>query len=99
MRRQAHHTLAKVTDDIGRRRTFNTAIAAVMELLNSLAKFPPARRRIAASRRRRWNRRDSLVAHHSARDARAVARAGALDRADRRALAGGGCCSARAIER
>jgi leucyl-tRNA synthetase len=40
MRRQAHQTLAKVTDDIGRRRTFNTAIAAVMELLNALAKFP-----------------------------------------------------------
>jgi leucyl-tRNA synthetase len=38
IRRQAHHTLAKVTDDIGRRRTFNTAIAAVMELLNSVAK-------------------------------------------------------------
>ena len=31
-----------MTDDIGRRRTFNTAIAAVMELLNSVAKFPPA---------------------------------------------------------
>jgi leucyl-tRNA synthetase len=42
IRRQAHHTLAKVTDDIGRRRTFNTAIAAVMELLNALAKFPQA---------------------------------------------------------
>jgi leucyl-tRNA synthetase len=40
LRRQAHHTLAKVSDDIGRRRTFNTAIAAVMELLNALAKFP-----------------------------------------------------------
>jgi leucyl-tRNA synthetase len=40
MRRQAHHTLAKMTDDIGRRRTFNTAIAAAMELLNALAKFP-----------------------------------------------------------
>jgi leucyl-tRNA synthetase len=40
IRRQAHHTLAKVTDDIGRRRTFNTAIAAAMELLNALAKFP-----------------------------------------------------------
>jgi leucyl-tRNA synthetase len=39
IRRQAHHTLAKVTDDIGRRRTFNTAIAAVMELLNALSKF------------------------------------------------------------
>ena len=42
IRRQAHHTLGKVTDDIGRRRTFNTAIAAVMELMNSLAKFPQA---------------------------------------------------------
>jgi leucyl-tRNA synthetase len=38
IRRQAHQTLAKVTDDIGRRRTFNTAIAAVMELLNALAR-------------------------------------------------------------
>jgi leucyl-tRNA synthetase len=38
VRRQAHQTLAKVTDDIGRRRTFNTGIAAVMELLNTVAK-------------------------------------------------------------
>jgi leucyl-tRNA synthetase len=42
IRRHAHQALAKVTDDIGRRRTFNTAIAAVMELLNALAKFAPA---------------------------------------------------------
>jgi leucyl-tRNA synthetase len=42
MRRHAHQALKKVTDDIGRRRTFNTAIAAVMELLNALAKFPAA---------------------------------------------------------
>ena len=39
LRRQAHQTLAKVTDDIGRRRTFNTAIAAVMELLNALGQI------------------------------------------------------------
>ncbi|MEO7775876.1 MAG: leucine--tRNA ligase [Steroidobacteraceae bacterium] len=38
LRRVAHHTLAKVTDDIGRRHVFNTAIAAVMELLNALGK-------------------------------------------------------------
>jgi leucyl-tRNA synthetase len=44
IRRQAHHTLAKITDDIGRRRTFNTAIAAAMELLNALAKFPQSPR-------------------------------------------------------
>jgi leucyl-tRNA synthetase len=42
MRRHAHQALKKVTDDIGRRRTFNTAIAAVMELLNALVKFPAA---------------------------------------------------------
>lgn len=42
LRRLAHQTLAKVTDDIGRRRTFNTAIAAVMELLNALAKVEDA---------------------------------------------------------
>jgi leucyl-tRNA synthetase len=40
LRRQAHQTLAKITDDIGRRRTFNTAIAAAMELLNAVAKHP-----------------------------------------------------------
>lgn len=39
LRRQAHQTLQKVTDDLGRRHTFNTAIAAVMELLNALSKF------------------------------------------------------------
>ena len=39
MRRLLHETLAKVTTDIGRRRTFNTAIAAIMELMNALAKF------------------------------------------------------------
>ncbi len=35
LRRTAHQTLAKVKDDIGRRRVFNTAVAAVMELLNA----------------------------------------------------------------
>jgi leucyl-tRNA synthetase len=39
LRRQVHETLAKVTTDIGRRRTFNTAIAAVMELMNAVARF------------------------------------------------------------
>jgi leucyl-tRNA synthetase len=38
LRRMAHHTLAKVGDDYGRRRTFNTAIAAVMELLNAVSR-------------------------------------------------------------
>jgi leucyl-tRNA synthetase len=39
LRRTAHATLVKVTDDIGRRRVFNTAIAAVMELMNAIGKF------------------------------------------------------------
>ncbi len=39
VRRQLHQTLEKVTDDLGRRHTFNTAIAANMELLNTLSKF------------------------------------------------------------
>jgi leucyl-tRNA synthetase len=39
IRRRVHETLAKVGVDIGRRRTFNTAIAAVMELSNALARF------------------------------------------------------------
>ncbi|MBW7901847.1 MAG: leucine--tRNA ligase [Rhodocyclaceae bacterium] len=39
-RRQLHQTIAKVTDDYGRRKQFNTAIAAVMELLNAYARLP-----------------------------------------------------------
>ena len=38
LRREVHKTIAKVSDDIGRRQTFNTAIAAVMELMNKLTK-------------------------------------------------------------
>ena len=40
LRREAHKTIAKVSDDIGRRQTFNTAIAAIMELMNKLTKAP-----------------------------------------------------------
>ncbi|CAM5542738.1 Leucine--tRNA ligase OS=Rhodanobacter lindaniclasticus OX=75310 GN=leuS PE=3 SV=1 [Rhodanobacter lindaniclasticus] len=39
MRRQLHETIQKVSDDFGRRHAFNTAIAALMELLNALGKF------------------------------------------------------------
>lgn len=39
LRLKLHETLQKVTDDMGRRLHFNTAIAACMELLNDLAKF------------------------------------------------------------
>ncbi|MEM0953425.1 MAG: leucine--tRNA ligase, partial [Pseudomonadota bacterium] len=37
VRRKTHETVAKVTDDYGRRQTFNTAIAAIMELSNTLS--------------------------------------------------------------
>ncbi len=42
LRRQLHETIQKVGDDYGRRHSFNTAIAAVMELLNAVAKFDDA---------------------------------------------------------
>jgi leucyl-tRNA synthetase len=38
--RKAHETIARVTDDIGRRFVFNTPIAAVMELANELSRAP-----------------------------------------------------------
>ena len=39
LRHSVHGTLAKVSDDVGRRYTFNTAIAANMELMNTLSRF------------------------------------------------------------
>jgi len=39
LRKQVHDTVAKVSDDIGRRYTFNTAIAATMELVNAINRY------------------------------------------------------------
>jgi len=39
LRKKLHETIKKVTDDISRRYTFNTAIASIMELMNQLNKF------------------------------------------------------------
>jgi leucyl-tRNA synthetase len=39
VRLKLHETIRKVSDDIGRRYTFNTAIAAIMELMNELGRF------------------------------------------------------------
>ncbi|NNE61020.1 MAG: leucine--tRNA ligase [Woeseia sp.] len=39
LRRKTHQTIAKVSDDIGRRYKFNTAVAAAMELLNAINRF------------------------------------------------------------
>ena len=41
--RKAHATIAKVTDDVGRRFAFNTGISAVMELVNELLRDPAGR--------------------------------------------------------
>ena len=38
LRRKTHETIKKVTDDMQRRYTFNTAIAAIMELLNEVSR-------------------------------------------------------------
>jgi leucyl-tRNA synthetase len=46
LRRLTHRTIARVTDDVERRRHFNTAVAAIMELVNGYAELvqaePPA---------------------------------------------------------
>jgi leucyl-tRNA synthetase len=39
LRRKLHDTIAKVGDDYGRRKTFNTAVAAVMELMNEATRL------------------------------------------------------------
>jgi leucyl-tRNA synthetase len=39
---KTHATIVKVTDDIGRRFAFNTAVAAVMELVNEITRDPAA---------------------------------------------------------
>jgi leucyl-tRNA synthetase len=39
LRRKTHQTIAKISDDIGRRHSFNTAVAAAMELFNAINKL------------------------------------------------------------
>ncbi len=50
VRRKIHSTLQKATDDLGRRLTFNTAIAGVMELFNTLQKLEGSDANICAIR-------------------------------------------------
>ena len=42
LRRKTHETIDKVGGDYGKRHSFNTAIAAVMELMNAVAKYDDA---------------------------------------------------------
>ena len=51
LRRKTHQTIAKVSDDIGRRYTFNTAVAASMELLNAVNKLDDSTRQGLAVKR------------------------------------------------
>ena len=51
LRRKLHETIRKVSDDIGRRQTFNTAIAACMELLNEVSRLSPDEPESAGLRR------------------------------------------------
>ena len=76
--RKAHATIAKATDDIGRRFAFNTAISAVMELVNELS-------RDTSGPGRALRRRDRGVADPAVRAAR---RRGAVAAARARAALG-----------
>jgi len=51
LHRKTHATIAKVSDDFGRRQTFNTAIAAVMELLNEVSRLDAGAPQAAAVER------------------------------------------------
>ncbi len=42
LRRKTHETIKKISDDVGRRYTFNTAVAAAMELINAVNRFDDA---------------------------------------------------------
>ena len=50
VRRKTHETIAKVEDDYGRRQTFNTAVAAIMELTMSFPGSPRGRQNLAVER-------------------------------------------------
>jgi len=62
VRRKVHETIAKVGDDFGRRYTFNTGIAAVMECANALARFEPADEIQRAAAREGWEALVRLIA-------------------------------------
>ncbi len=54
LRSAIHQTIHSVNDDIGRRHTFNTAIAKIMSLINSLAKFDDASPQTRALKHDAW---------------------------------------------
>jgi leucyl-tRNA synthetase len=62
MRRRVHETIAKTADDYGRRYTFNTAIAALMECSNHLSRFQPRDSAERAVAREGWEALVRLIA-------------------------------------
>jgi len=62
LRRKTHETIAKVSDDMSRRLTFNTAIAAVMELCNEINRLAPADAQDHAARQEALNTAVLLLA-------------------------------------
>jgi len=57
LRLKTHSTIDKVGDDYGRRQTFNTAVAAIMELLNTVTRFQDEHDCLAESESARVNNR------------------------------------------
>jgi len=51
LRRKAHETIRRVTADIDRRQQFNTAVSALMELVNSVQEFSEQHTKAGAGRR------------------------------------------------
>ncbi|MGK7296708.1 MAG: leucine--tRNA ligase [Candidatus Wenzhouxiangella sp. M2_3B_020] len=62
MRRRIHETIRKTSDDYGRRYTFNTAIAAIMECSNHLSRFRPGDDAGRAVAREGWEALVRLIA-------------------------------------
>ena len=59
LRRHIHETIVKVSDDISRRYKFNTAIAAVMELVNHLGRETATDDATGPCAKKAWTRRSN----------------------------------------
>jgi len=62
LRRRLHETIGKVSDDYGRRYTFNTAIAAIMEFCNHLSRYTGDEPDDRALRQEAWETVVRLIA-------------------------------------
>ncbi len=69
LRRKTHETIVKVSDDIERRYTFNTAIASMMELFNAMTRFEPGKGGTGAGGAGEAGRAADLAVRHEAASA------------------------------